>query len=713
MKWSLGGDGRVNIVWDRILDANGFPDFNIEYHIYIGPASAGTPTGSTPAVVKAFSESNTEILSLQNGTPVAVAVRAFDLSSSQDDGNETFVISIPGAIRYCDKAAASPGDGTTAAHPLLNISDAIQSVADAGGGSVYVAGGLYAESLKLPGQTAVYGGFDFTFDVANRNPSANATVLDGANISGPIVKNAPLASLCIIDGLTVDGGSLASFGIDISGVDSCVSNTTVRRCVAQGITIQSGATGQNSFEIHRSSVREHFGEGLELIGNLDVRITDCEFAENFNEGVEALPLAAPSGKRARMIVTRSTFHRNSNEGMDIKLAVLNPANPGESAGSKLDVMIDQCTFSENRLTGAKIDIDYVDSDAIESRIIIKNSLSRANALEGFRIDLDAKCIAIITNSRSTANLGAGFYFTGGPAAACLQIAKCTTIGNTGMGVLMEEGPVAASVVNCTFARDLLGTWTTSVGGPTVANSVMYGVNGIGGPEVSTLVIPGLDSFFKNVPASVLRSTAVIFGTANFGTNHPFLPGDRIEIADDGIERTVTGSTANSVDFTPPLATIPLTLEAIVFRIPAGGTTVEDLAPLDIVNIKDLGIAGTFDTDGTAADLGAAGGTTINPTLTPSMLGLIEIQPLSPTPLGSSAPFSLRFDHNLDPLMINSSTVLLLSSTGIPIAASLQAAGETLQIQPLSALGSNTILILGMGLRGTGGERPAAPWVFEY
>lgn len=704
---AVGGDGLVAVSWDPLL-RDGTPDPTMTYQVLVGPASSGYPEGLPAAVVGAGAGSAT-IDGVANGLPLAVAVRALD-SQGNADGNGAFVVAIPGPVRYCDRAAPPGGDGLTPATPHSTLAAALASLEAAGGGNCYAAEGNYPEHAHLSDGAALYGGFAPGFDLAQRDPKAHPTVLDGSLAAGPLLKNGPGASLVVVDGVTADGANLASLGADLSGCDATLCNVTVRRCVSQGVRLQSGASGgQNAIQIHRSSVRENLGEGIEIVGNLDLLLTDSESSNNLNEGLEALPLAAPTGGKGRLVARRCRFHRNSNEGLDVKLDLFAPADPNSSLGARLDILLERCEFTFNRLAGAKIDLEFTDSAAIAARVLVDTCEFRANALEGLRLDLDARCVATVRGGRASANLGAGILLTGGPSAAVCQFSNVATLGNGGAGIQIDEGPVAASAIQITSALDALGAWTDAPGAGALANALVIGA-AVPPDALATAAFPNDPPPLARIPRQALLATAVVEGTANFAAPTPFAAGDLLEIGDDGIARTVISVAANAVEFAPPVAEIPPTLAAIVFRWESEPNPKESFAPAAGLPVVDLGLPGTIDGDGTPADLGALGGHASALALAPAFLGLIELAPPPPMTPAPGSPVVLRFDAPLDVATLGAAPIRLETLDGAPLAFSASVVGAELRIEPAAPLPGPSRLLVGSALAGAAGAALAIPWV---
>ncbi len=707
---AVGAAGVVSLRWTALL-AGGAPDPAIVYRVFAS-TGFGPPSGPPVIEVSGAGDAGAALAGFAAGVPVSVAVRAVG-TDGLEDGNAAWVTAIPGAVRLVDAAsmAGAAADGATPATAFARIADAIAAVAAAGGGSVHVAGGLYPETLLLQGGVAVHGGFDPTFDLAARDPAAHPTVVDGTAGPNALARTAPGASNAVLDGLTLDGVEAASLGVVLSGADASLANVTVRRCVAQGIRLSAvGDLGARVVSIHRSSVREHFGEGIEVAGTFDLQVTDCEVAANFNEGLEAFDLSAPAGKKARIVVRRSVFRRNGNDGLDVKIAPVVLLDPLSSLGARIDVLLEDCVFAANRLHGAKLDLDFVDGNGIETRLLVDRCTFRANALAGLRLDLDAVAVATVRRVRATANLGDGIEVTGSEAAASAAIVEAFTAGNGASGLSVAEGPVVASILQSTFALDAAGTLVASVPGATLANAITIGASPPAAPSVASSHVPVGAPSLAALPGAVLRANAVVGDTATFPSPPPLVPGDAIEIGDDGILRTVLSLAGAAATFAPPLADFPLTLEAMVFRWDGGLGPAEDATPLPGSGAADAGLPGTFDADGSPADRGATGGLSSPLALSPPPLGLRTVRPV---PLGpTDGPWVLAFDRALDPATA-APAVRLLDARGETLAAAVVTDGALLTVTAASPPSGPVTLLVGASLRGANGEALPTPCVFHF
>lgn len=140
-----------------------------------------------------------------------------------------------GGVFYVRADAPDGGDGFGWGTALRDIQTAVDAAADAGGGQVWVAAGLYGRSICLKPYVQVYGGFaGFESTIDERDTSANLTVVRAGG--APYAVRG--ATDAVLDGIGVTGGSC---GIYCDG-----DSPLVRGCDIYGNDTGVMATGQSS-----------------------------------------------------------------------------------------------------------------------------------------------------------------------------------------------------------------------------------------------------------------------------------------------------------------------------------------------------------------------------------------------------------------------------------------------------------------------------------
>ena len=119
-------------------------------------------------------------------------------------------------------------DGTTWPTAFRTISEAVAQAQS--GDRVWVAEGVYRETVHLPKRLGLFGGFPSSAsedDFAQRNPIRFETVVSGANIPASVIQ---LDAGGVVDGFHLRGGTQA--GVFITGEDVILSRCTIRNCVS-------------------------------------------------------------------------------------------------------------------------------------------------------------------------------------------------------------------------------------------------------------------------------------------------------------------------------------------------------------------------------------------------------------------------------------------------------------------------------------------------
>lgn len=177
--------------------------------VHLQPASLLIGAGDTTAVLAG----ETDIDGAQRLTEGHV-----DIGADQADGVSRTVT--PAVVLVNANTGSDANDGslwTKAKQTLQAGIDAATTV----GGEVWVAGGTYAEPIRLKPFAYVYGGFNGTEYTRNEHPPvAGATILDGTGLPTKVKARGGYTFMGL-DGVTVTNSSL---GISASGSASTIAN---------------------------------------------------------------------------------------------------------------------------------------------------------------------------------------------------------------------------------------------------------------------------------------------------------------------------------------------------------------------------------------------------------------------------------------------------------------------------------------------------------
>jgi len=240
----------------------------------------------TRLVEPALVEAPAGIMPLMN--PVSVAASAFGGAVVHEGVGGRAVRFTFGL--YVDQLNANgPWDGSRI-HPFASIGQALTQAES--GWSIFVAGGTYAESVAVPAEIKLYGGYDPA--TWQRNRSRAPTVLLGEREQPALT----LSAGARIDGLSFTG-AMGIWAVDCAPVIADCSFQTD----GPGIEFTDG-----SGEVLRCRFSCRQGPGVLCTGAAAPSIVNCRFAGNGLAGIEALDLARPRS-------VDNTFFGNGGAGM--------------------------------------------------------------------------------------------------------------------------------------------------------------------------------------------------------------------------------------------------------------------------------------------------------------------------------------------------------------------------------------------------------------
>lgn len=159
-------------------------------------------------------------------------------------------------VFYVRADAAQGGDGQSWDAALPDIQAAIDLAAEAGGGQVWVAAGVYARSIRLRPFVRVYGGFaGFESAREERDPKANPTLVRAGGASYAVRG----ADESVLDGVGITGGS---YGVYCDGASPLVRGCDIYGCETGVMATNDSAPGIFASRIYANKwygVQCHFG----------------------------------------------------------------------------------------------------------------------------------------------------------------------------------------------------------------------------------------------------------------------------------------------------------------------------------------------------------------------------------------------------------------------------------------------------------------------
>ena len=157
-----------------------------------------------------------------------------------DEFNGTQPPFAPSVVRVSPSGDDSH-DGSSWGLAKRTVQAAIDAIAGAGGGDVWVAAGTYTERISLKRSVHVYGGFAGTETSRDqRDWTTHVTILDG-NAEGSVVSALVGSDLSAVDGFTIRNGSSGNGGgIYCFRASPTISNNTITGNSATAIDASGG-----------------------------------------------------------------------------------------------------------------------------------------------------------------------------------------------------------------------------------------------------------------------------------------------------------------------------------------------------------------------------------------------------------------------------------------------------------------------------------------
>jgi parallel beta-helix repeat protein len=175
-------------------------------------------------------------------------------------------------------------DGLSWANAKQTVQAGIETAA--GGGEVWVAGGIYNELVNVRTAVAVYGGFAGTeTQRSQRNATTNKTIIDGGSAGTVVTVAVGAGATETLDGFTIQKSGTSASGVVCSNAALVLSNDTVQQCgygiSAAGSVIQMS----NSSISNNSNGGNGNGRGISCSANCSLTLNSVTVSNNAQEGI--------------------------------------------------------------------------------------------------------------------------------------------------------------------------------------------------------------------------------------------------------------------------------------------------------------------------------------------------------------------------------------------------------------------------------------------
>lgn len=489
-----------------------------------------------------------------------LGVRAVGESAWQGAGTPLAVKA--GAPVYVDAAASGSGDGTT---PSSAFNDLFLGILVASGqdSPVWVKDGIYSvPSLPLFPGVHVVGGFGDAFDLATRDVDAGETrIVPGSNQHAfDLTGGEPAA---VLDGLLLSGEAGGTIGVDVEESSIELHSVTIDGFADRGMRLRSLTTTSEYDVVLAGVSASHNGaDGFNSSGAFDVRVYGSRFDANVQEGMEFDDLVALDGRTASLEVIGCRFAGNGAEGLDCDLAA--PAAGG--LGGVFDLVVRASHFEENGADGLLVDYDFEAFPAWLGRVTVSECFARANADSGVHVDADSTSEILIERCLASGNGEDGFWVSSETNAGLAIVASSIAAGNQRAGLRASLGNKVVAATHCVFAGNLEAGFASELVTSAASSCVAWlqpapwsGVLVDGCVAVDDATV----ACFERVPSAYASVLDVVGTTLTLANADALTPLEHVELAEDGILRTVQaiGGDAVVLDLVPAFLRLPALLAA--------------------------------------------------------------------------------------------------------------------------------------------------------
>lgn len=711
------GNGTVQVRWDARTTDGAAANIAI-----FRSTSSATLYQGAPFATASGAGSNVVASGLVNGTTYFFGLAVANGAGWQPSG--AVFTATPRAPVFVDATStALAPDGASAASAFPTLAAGLAAVIAAGGGNVWIAEGTYdTTSLSIPAGVALQGGFAHDFALATRDPAAHVTRVRGS--AGLFVLEIfGGGGSAALDGLVVDANHAASFGVDVDSTDAQLGALIVESTASHGVRLRdTSSVGAVRVEIAGSWVRGAAGEGLSLAGTFKLGLSGSRFSANAREGVSLGQLVAKNGINATLHVRDCAFVSNGEDGLDCQLG----SPPVIAGSSSFAVTIERTSFEENGWNsgglptgGLRLDIDYELVPNWTADIVVRGCTARANRGDGILLDLDAASTTLLHRVLASGNAGDGLRVSSETASALAVASNSAFTGNLGAGARVLLGNVPLAATHCIFGGNAQGgLLSTSVTSTATSSIAWLGGTPYSGARAhfSASVADELTPVFTNVPLEYQRvasfdGTDIVLASAS-----SFAAGDRVEIGDDGVARTID-SVLGPTRFHVTPVPVSLALPASIARFAGAASVVEDYSPAAGSIVVSGGMPAPA---GPAPDAGPAGGPLagapgVEAGVLADLFRVAASTPATNVALGASTPIVFSFRGGTLSAASIANQVRVRNAAGALLVVATSAAAGNLTVQaPAGGWPSGDVVVeLHAGLAATSGATLAAPVALTF
>lgn len=301
------------------------------------------------------------------------------------------------------------------------------------GDVIWVAAGTYSVApINLAPGVMLMGGFKGTeTDASQRNPAANATILDGGNASR-VVRALRVGTTTGLDGFDVKNGSWSSG----AGINCDTSSPMITNCTVEGSNGTGIATYNSSPTISGCTIRNNTGRGVYCENSLAI-LSHCVVTANSTSGdggginlyySDAIVTASDVTGNNCVGNGGGIYCFHSNARIEANNIRQNSASSAGSAGGGIygersDFLVISNIIAQNTAAkGAGIKIYNSANARIVNDTIVFNTSASASQAGGIEIEYNSS--PSVANNIISFNVGHGVALIGAtgvpqPAANCV------------------------------------------------------------------------------------------------------------------------------------------------------------------------------------------------------------------------------------------------------------------------------------------------------